>query len=116
MQEGTQLSFWNDVPANEFIVFDGTYCYDDCPSNEIYQARGRECTIFVQPFSSNTMWEPSKWLITILKDFPRFAEDRTWHCIEDDIWKAFSKIKELTGRTPTWRLFLAQENIPPNRC
>ena len=117
MRKGTQLSFWEEGtidPSNEgSIVFDGMYCLEDCPFNETYQARGTDCTIYVQIFASDIMWEPSKWLITIKKDTFRIRDEEICHYIVDDMWEAYAKIKELTGREPLWRLFRGTEDIHP---
>ena len=112
MDEGVQLPLLIDLPSNEMIVFEGTYCLDDCPFNEVYKARGRDCTIYVQAFASQQVLEPTKWLITIQQDYPKYKEATLYHYIELDIWAAYRRIEELTGRSPVWRLFVDQENIP----
>jgi len=109
---GTQLTLWEGFIEDSEIVFEGTYCSEGCPFNTMYRARGKECTVYVKSFSKELLSEPLKWLIIIEEDFPTFSHQKLVFYIEDDQWEAYKKIKDLTGRSPMWRLYEDHQNIP----
>ena len=110
---GTQLSFWDDYPSEHDIVFSITYCVQGCPFSGVYEARDKGTTIFSQRFGDE-LKDPAKYLITIKKDFYTSWGDRLYHYIADDQWEALSKITELTGKRPLWKMGYADERLPSN--
>jgi len=110
---GTQLSFFDDLPYDQNIVFDIKYCQHDCPFNGVYEARDKESTIFAQRFGRELI-NPAKYLITVKPDFPIHLGDSVHHYIVDDQGDSYDKIMELTGRSPLWRMSKADQHLPSN--
>ena len=112
---GTQLSLWDDMylPYDKNIVFTVTYCQHGCPFNGVYEARDKESTVFAQQFGL-ALQEPIKYLLTVRKDKAISWGDRITYYIAEDMWEAFRKIKELTGRNPLWRMSDEDEHLSSN--
>ena len=108
-QEGYQLKLWEDGHGDKDIIFRVTYCLDDCPFNRVYRAKSYNAkhgnvTIYLKEFTSDGSMEPAKWLVTMELESPRLEVDKYSHYILNDWLDAFSKVEELTNRTPKFRL------------